>query len=121
MPEPACRKVAHRWDLHTEKSILRGLPDLKYRCSQNLLWSDTELSHPSARKRAQAGAGCSIDDRLVIDAVGAIEIGDVARLAETVDTQRHDDVAGDGAEPRQCRRMEVADRNERGARAQPSQ
>ena len=39
-------------------------------------------------------------------------------MTEALDTQRHDWVARDGAEPGQCRGVEVADRNERGARAQ---
>jgi hypothetical protein len=53
--------------------------------------------------------------------VGAVEIGDVAGLAKPVDAERDDRVAGDGAEPRQRRRVEVADGDEGGTRPQPRQ
>jgi hypothetical protein len=41
-----------------------------------------------------------------------VEVGDVAGLAKPVDTQWDDRVAGDRAEPRQRRRVEVADGDE---------
>ena len=45
----------------------------------------------------------------------------MAGLAKAVDTERDDRVAGDRAQPRQGRRMEVPDGDERGTRAQPRQ
>jgi hypothetical protein len=61
----------------------------------------------------QAGAGGGIEDGFGVDAVGTVEVGDVARLAKAVDAERDDLAAGDGTEPGQGRRMEVADRDER--------
>ena len=45
----------------------------------------------------EAGAGGGGEDRLGVDAVGAVEIGDVAGLAKAVDAERDDRGAGDGA------------------------
>ena len=50
-------------------------------------------------QREQAGAGGGVEDRVGVDAVGAVEVGDVARLAKAVDPERDDRVAGDRAEP----------------------
>ena len=38
------------------------------------------------RQYGQAGAGSGVEDRLAIDAVGAVEVGEVARLTKTVNT-----------------------------------
>ncbi|MBV8090302.1 MAG: hypothetical protein JO139_12145 [Alphaproteobacteria bacterium] len=46
------------------------------------------------------------------NAVGAVVVGDVAGLSEMVDAERDNRVAGDRAEPRQGRWMEVADRDQ---------
>jgi len=49
---------------------------------------------------SQAGTGGGVKDRIGVDAVGAVEIRDVAGLAKAVDSERDDRVAGDGTEPR---------------------
>jgi hypothetical protein len=54
----------------------------------------------SAGQRKQARAGRGVEDRLGIDAVGAVKISDVAGLPKAVDAQGDDRVAGDSAEPR---------------------
>ena len=66
-------------------------------------------------QREKAGAGGGVEDRLGVDTVGPVEVGDVAGLAKTVDPDRHDPVAGYCAEPLQCRRVKVADCDQRGA------
>ncbi len=75
---------------------------------------------PSAQ-RSEAGAGGGVEDRVGVDAVGAVKVGDVARLAETLDPERHDPARPDGAEPGQCRGVEIADRDQRRIWAQPRQ
>src|SRR5436853_1583378 len=70
---------------------------------------------------AKQGARRGIDDRIRVDAVDAVEIGDVPRLAEMVDAGRHQRNRGGAAEPGQCRGMAVADRDERGARTESRQ
>ena len=54
----------------------------------------------SACQRKQARAGRGVEDRLGIDAVGAVKISDVAGLSKAVDAQGDDRVAGDRTEPR---------------------
>jgi hypothetical protein len=54
----------------------------------------------SACQHKQAGAGRGVEDRFGIDAVGTVEISDVAGLAKAVDAQRDDWVAADRTEPR---------------------
>ena len=58
--------------------------------------AETGLSRPPAR-RAQACPRRGVDDRIGIDAIGAVEVGDIARLAEMVDPERHQRVVGDAA------------------------
>ena len=72
-------------------------------------------------QRSEAGAGRGVEDRIRVDAVGAVEVGDVARLAKAVDTQWDDHISRNRTEPRQGRRVKIADRDEGGTRAQPSQ
>ncbi len=69
----------------------------------------------------QTSTGCGIEDRVGVDAIGAVEVGDVAGLTKAVDPERDDRVAGDGTEPRQGRRVEVADGDQRRTRPQPRQ
>src|ERR1043166_1440386 len=76
------------------------------------------LMLPKPALRSEQGAGRGIDDRVRVDAVDAGEIGDVARLTEMVDAERQQRNRGGAAEPRQCRGMAVADRDERGARTE---
>jgi len=71
--------------------------------------------------RREAGAGGGVEDRIAVDAVGAVEVRDVAGLAKAVDAERDDGVAGDRAEPGQGRRMEVADGDEGRTRPQARQ
>ena len=52
------------------------------------------------------------------NAVGAVEVGDVAGLSEMVDAERDNRVAGDSTQPGQGRRVEVADGDEGGSRPQ---
>jgi hypothetical protein len=40
----------------------------------------------------EAGTGGGVEDRIRVDAVGAVEVGDVAGLANAVDTERDDRV-----------------------------
>jgi hypothetical protein len=49
---------------------------------------------------------------------GAVKVGDIAGPAKPVDTERHDRVAGNRAEPRQGRRVKVPDGDEACTRAQ---
>src|SRR5882762_7565111 len=57
------------------------------------------LDTPQLEARAEAGAGGGVEDRVGIDMVGLVEVGDLARLAKAVDAERNDRVASDGAEP----------------------
>ena len=53
----------------------------------------------------------SLDDRIGVDAIGGVEIGNIARLAEMVDAERRDALAAHRAEPGQRRRMAVGHRD----------
>ena len=66
-----------------------------------------------ARSRARRKPGRA-HDRVGVDAVFRIELGDRARLAEALDAQRPDPVADDRAEPAQRRGIGVAHRHDRG-------
>ena len=54
-----------------------------------------------------------VNDRIGVDGVSAVKIGDVAGLAKAVDAERDDRVAGEGAEPRRGRWVKVTDGDER--------
>src|SRR3990167_423185 len=62
--------------------------------------------------------GRGIDDRFGVDAVQAVEVGRVARLAEAVGAERAHPVAADAANPRQRRWRAVEHRDEPGAERQ---
>src|SRR5271157_2458566 len=92
--------------------------------SQAILWvlggepcvvSLNLLSHTGFSARSEfavlieARPGDGVDDGLGIEAILAIEVGDVTRLAETIDAQGHDAVPGHGTQPGKRRRMAIED------------
>ena len=76
-------------------------------------------SNPLRRRRPQTGARRGVDDGVRVDPVFAVEVRDVAGLAEPVDAERNDPRPRHRAEPGQRRRVAVGDGNERRARPQP--
>ncbi len=79
---------------------------------------------PPARRRSpdraaaplDAGGCRGLEDRVHVQAMNAIEVGNVTGLTEVVDAERIGAVAGHAAEPRQARGMPVDDGDERGIR-----
>src|ERR1700680_2940595 len=63
---------------------------------------------PPGRDRFRRG-----DDRVRVDAVGAVEVGDRPGLAEMLYSERPHAVAGDRAEPAEGGRMAVEHRDQR--------
>ena len=55
-------------------------------------------------------------DRGAVEAIGGVEVGEVAGLAELLDTERRDALAEDAAEPGQRGRGGVGDGDQAGAR-----
>ena len=72
----------------------------------------------AARRQARAAASMIAS---AIEPVLAVEVRDVAGLAEPVDAERDDRVARHRAEPGQRRRVAVRDGDQRRARPQPRQ
>ena len=70
-----------------------------------------KLSDSTGRKVAQTCPGGGVDNRILVDAIVAIKIGQIARLAKMIDPQRNDLVTRDAAKPGQCRRMAIGYRN----------
>ena len=52
---------------------------------------------------------------MAVDLVRAIQVRDIAGLAKAIDPQRDNHIAGNRAEPRQCRGVTIADHDQRGA------
>src|SRR5258707_9284487 len=61
----------------------------------------------------EAGPRRRIEDGVGVEAIDAIKVGEVARLAEMLDAQRVDAMPRHGAEPGQRRRMAVDEGDER--------
>src|SRR6185312_10474956 len=62
-----------------------------------------------------------VEDGVCVEAVDAIEVGQVARLAEMLDAKRVDAMPCHGAEPGQRRRVAVEHGDERGVLAERRQ
>lgn len=54
----------------------------------------------------------ALGNRISIEAIGRVEIGEAAGLAELLDAERRHAVAEDAAEPRQRRRRRIGDGDE---------
>jgi hypothetical protein len=55
----------------------------------------------------EAGCGNGIEDSVLVDAVDAMQVGQVARLPEMLDAKRLHTVTADAAEPGECRQPGV--------------
>src|SRR5512132_461481 len=80
--------------------------------------------HPSDSSCAQAceaGCGNGIEDSVLVDAIDAMQVGQVARLPEMLDAKRLDTVTADAAEPGECRRVSVDHCDQRGIPGQRRQ
>ena len=53
------------------------------------------------RGQREQQLGNGLGDRVAVEAVGGVEVGEVAGLAEPLDAERRDALAEDAAEPRQ--------------------
>jgi hypothetical protein len=54
------------------------------------------------------------EDGIRVDAIGVIEVRDITRLTESVDTERNDAMASDPANPRKRRWVRIDDGYEAG-------
>ena len=74
-------------------------------------------ARPMERAAPLDAGGCrGLEDRVHVQAMNAIEVGNVTGLTEVVDAERIGAVARHAAEPREARGMPVDDGDERGVR-----
>jgi hypothetical protein len=72
--------------------------------------SERVVMRPGVRGRR----GNGFEDSVLVDAVDAMQVGQVARLPEMLAAKRLHTVTADAAEPGECRRVSVDHRHQRG-------
>src|SRR5262245_4475495 len=114
-----CGLTATRWT--SSSSAATRSPRSRSTSSCPAPARSTPAARREAPRSAEARRGRGVEDGVDVEAVVAVEVRQVAGLAEMLDTERADTVAAHAAEPRERGRMAVDKRDEAGVGRQRRQ